>query len=121
MERACMIAADLLPAHPKNRERFPAPEPTAPDRLAAALHATHAHLRLHRLHLRPAPVPALQPDPRLAAHRAGGPEDHRPVRADPVSLYLEIPLVALPRSLRRAVARAPARLDAPDPAQPAGH
>ena len=77
-----------------------------------ALQPAHADLRVHRLLLRPAALPAHQPAAGVAALRRGRPEGDRPVRADPASLHVEVPVVAADGPLRAAGARAPARLDA---------
>jgi hypothetical protein len=83
-----------------------------------AVHPAHADLRIHRLLVGLAALPAAQPGAGLAALRGRRSEDHRAVRADPVSLHLEVPLVAAARPLR-AAARPAARLDADHAGRPA--
>ena len=78
----------------------------------SAVQPADADLRLHRLQLRAAALPADQSAAGVAAHRARRPEVDRPVRADPAAVHLEIPLVAAARSLRAAAARPAPRLDA---------
>src|SRR5574337_611340 len=70
-------------------------------------------LRLHRLRLRPAAVPAAQPGAGLAEDRGAEPQGHRRLRPDPVSLHLEVPVVALPGALRPAAAPARAGRSVP--------
>jgi hypothetical protein len=65
-----------------------------------------------------AALPAAQPGAGLAALGGRGSEDHRAVRADPVSLHLEVSLVAAARPLC-ATAGPAARLDADHPGRPA--
>ena len=79
-----------------------------------AVHAPHADLRVYRLQLGIAALPPAQPVAGMAAHRRHQSQGDRRIRADPVSLHLEIPLGAVPGSLRGSGARPPARLDAAD-------
>ena len=77
-----------------------------------ALQPADADLRLHRLLVGTAAVPADQPAAGVAAHRRRRPEDDRLLRADPASVHVEVPVVAAARSLCAAAARPPPRLDA---------
>ena len=96
----------------------PASRATAPrsagNLARGAVQPADADLRVHRIQLRPAALPAHQPAAGLAAHRGRGPEGDRPVRADRPSVHVEVPVVAAARPLRAAVARPPPRLDVRD-------
>src|SRR5580765_6813039 len=88
-------------------------------RARSLVHPADGDLRLCRVQLG---VAALRPSDarsRLASLRTRGPQGDRAVYPDPVSLYLEIPLVAVARSLWLPPAGPATRLDADHAVRPA--